>query len=345
MIRAITMLDVARNLGVSRTTVSLVLKGAGGQYRIAEKTRNRILAHVRRTGFRPNYFASALTRRRTGVIGLIFPELLEDCMTQVLRGIEDEILGTEFLPMICSSRFDVDRERGQIEQLLHRGVDGLIAMPAALFRGAPRRVDIYRRVVRDSVPLVFLDRFIGAVRGAHRVVQDDEAGGAAAADLLVQSGCSRFAYIGFDLAITTLPARLRGYARRLRYHGFDLRTADTILLREINPSARDLEPVIEGWCRRSGAPDGVLVSTSGLGARCRELFARQGVLPGRDVHVVRFGPRNENPEGLVRGLLQPHRAMGRAAAGLLRASMESTKRSKGQVVCLPVTIDQKVDKP
>jgi len=75
--KRLTMKQIAQELGLSRTTVSLVLQQKGDQHRIAKETQERILTYARSAGFRPDYFASALNSRHSGVIGAVFPDVFE----------------------------------------------------------------------------------------------------------------------------------------------------------------------------------------------------------------------------------------------------------------------------
>jgi len=72
-----TMQELAAELKLSRTTVSLVLKGESERFRISAETRDRVLEHALRHNFKPNYFASMLNTKRTGLVGLILPNVFE----------------------------------------------------------------------------------------------------------------------------------------------------------------------------------------------------------------------------------------------------------------------------
>lgn len=69
--RTVTLLDVARAAGVSKSTVSDALQGSG---RVAEATRERVRAVAEELGYRPNSAARRLRRSSTGAIGLHLPQ-------------------------------------------------------------------------------------------------------------------------------------------------------------------------------------------------------------------------------------------------------------------------------
>ncbi|MEV7893513.1 LacI family DNA-binding transcriptional regulator, partial [Streptomyces cyaneofuscatus] len=69
--RTVTLLDVARTAGVSKSTASDALQGSG---RVAEATRDRVRAVAEELGYRPNSAARRLRRSSTGAIGLHLPQ-------------------------------------------------------------------------------------------------------------------------------------------------------------------------------------------------------------------------------------------------------------------------------
>jgi DNA-binding LacI/PurR family transcriptional regulator len=323
------MSDVARQLGVSRTTVSLVLKGDGDRYHINAETQRRVLDKVAELGYRPNYFARALNLGRTGTIGVVLPEVFETYMAELIHGIEDVLYPAGQTIMLSTSRFDPDLERRSLEQLAHRGVDGLLLVFTCPFGRPRRRAAHVADLLRGPLPTVLVDRYHPAV-DSNRVVQDDEGGARAAVERLVQQGCRRIGYVSFDLDITSLAARFRGYKGALRAAGHRYYPERVVLLHERNPAATDLRDALAALGRRRDRPDGFLVTTDGLGLKTARLLEGQGLRIGEDVHLARFGT---DPEHFTSGMWlveQPHLEMGRAAARLLLRVLESAEAPAGR---------------
>src|SRR5206468_970343 len=80
-----TMKRVARELGVSITTVSKVLNNHGD---ISEPTRRRVLAKIAELGYQPNAVARSLTLRRTHTLGIVIPDLMHSFFVEIVAGIE-----------------------------------------------------------------------------------------------------------------------------------------------------------------------------------------------------------------------------------------------------------------
>jgi DNA-binding LacI/PurR family transcriptional regulator len=72
--RRITLRELAERVGLSRTTISMILNDVPEATRFPEETRQRVVASAKRLGYRPNYFARSLGKRRSYLIGVIAPD-------------------------------------------------------------------------------------------------------------------------------------------------------------------------------------------------------------------------------------------------------------------------------
>src|SRR5688572_20238737 len=119
---AVTLADIARELGVSRMTVS---RAINNHPLINAETRSRVLEVARRMNYQPNQHARALATNRSYLIGIIVPDLMNLYFAEVARSIESITRPAGFQLLICSTDEDPTRERDEVEALLHR-TDGLI---------------------------------------------------------------------------------------------------------------------------------------------------------------------------------------------------------------------------
>jgi LacI family transcriptional regulator len=154
----VSMEELARTLGISRTTVSLVLAGKSEKYRIAEDTRKRVLSKAREMGYRRNRLAIGLKTGRTGTIGVVLPSLEVGFYNQALVGVED-FFGTEEIVLIGTSHFEAAREAEAVSAFLEQRVDGLVLV----YSGEEGNQSLLREVLDREVPLVLLDRYCSQV--------------------------------------------------------------------------------------------------------------------------------------------------------------------------------------
>jgi LacI family transcriptional regulator len=124
--KRITLKALAEHLGVSRTTVSVVLNDSPLAKTIAQKTRQRILEAAKQFNYKPNYFARYLNERRSYLIGVLSPDLAEGYDAGVLSGIEEFLLESEYHFFVASHQWSAERIEKTSKLFLERGVEGMI---------------------------------------------------------------------------------------------------------------------------------------------------------------------------------------------------------------------------
>jgi len=318
-----TIDTIAAACGLSRTTVSAVLRGQARRYRIAARTEARIRDTAERSGWRPNYFAQGLNKKRTATIGVLFPDVFERFMGETIRGIESVLQEADYRMLLSTSRFDPEEELRTVEAFRYRRVDGLIIAPYAPFSNFPSRSGELRAAI-GSLPCVVIDRAPDGLdpiaAGYGLVVQEDRtAAYQATTYLALGTGTAGaptrrvrpVAYLGFDLAASSLRERRNGYRDGAAEHGFE---PLEVLLRERDADSADLRHAIRDLRVARKLPEAWLVSTEGLAYKLAALLKEGGGRIPSTVQIARFGI---DPPYLATGLIglrQPHRQMGRSAA-------------------------------
>lgn len=208
--RRATLQTIAREAGVSLSTVSRALRG---DERIPCAKRAKIVGIAHNQGYAPNAAARALVTRSSGVIGLIlgdlhnpfYPELLEALALDLAR----RGLRLMLLHVGVSSLRDED-----VEAILRYQMDGCIISSAELSSLAAEIC------ARQRVPMVMLNR-VARVHGC-AVSCDNEAGGYALGELLVRAGYRRIAMISGNPGTSTTEDRQTGFRAALKAHAVPL---------------------------------------------------------------------------------------------------------------------------
>jgi LacI family transcriptional regulator, galactose operon repressor len=146
--KRVTISDVAAQAGVHRSTVSLALRG---DPRITEDTRRRIEAAARDLGYVPNLMARGLATKRTNTIGIVVPKLVSDFYLGLVSSQEEWLRARNMTPFLVASKDEEAIEFEEIEQLVGRGVDGLIIDYHPRSSNTCERV---RQAVRGGTPAV-----------------------------------------------------------------------------------------------------------------------------------------------------------------------------------------------
>lgn len=208
-----TIIDVAAHAGVSKSLVSLALRGDDG---VGPATRDRILRSAAELGYRSNAQARALVQGRTGQIGVIVTDLRNPYHAEVALGVEEAAENEGFGTFLANGRRDPDRLAAQVEAMIGHNVEGLVVVSS--------RVDPeVLSSAAERLPIVVVGRPETTTEGLDTVANDDIDGARLAAEHLINLGHK-------DIAFATASnrpaarARLRGYETTLRSAGLEPRT-------------------------------------------------------------------------------------------------------------------------
>ncbi len=124
--KPVRLKDVAACLGLSTTTVSLVMNRAPAARSIPAETQERVRAAARDLGYRPHFIARSLRRQRSSAIGVLLPEISEGYAAGVLAGIDDELLRRQYVYFVAGHRSEPTLFDRHVEFLAERSVEGLI---------------------------------------------------------------------------------------------------------------------------------------------------------------------------------------------------------------------------
>lgn len=124
--RRITLRKLADHLGLSRTTISMIVSDVPEATRFPEETRQRVLESAKKLGYRPNYFARSLGRKRSYLIGVIAPDFGNGYEAALLSGFERRLLNTGYACFVSNHFWSPALLERHIENLCDRGAEGLL---------------------------------------------------------------------------------------------------------------------------------------------------------------------------------------------------------------------------
>jgi LacI family transcriptional regulator len=204
-----TIHDVAGRAGVSTATVSRYLRG--DKVRAAEAVR----AAVAELGYSPNAVAQSLKSGRSGIIGVVVPDVTNPYFAAVAKGLERVCRGASYRMLLANSDESAEREQEILADLVHR-VDGVILAPATEQDEAPLHLR------ETGVPVVFLDREVAGGELFDAVLVDNIGGARTAARHLAELGHTRIATINGLTNTTPGRARREGFLEGLAEFGLEL---------------------------------------------------------------------------------------------------------------------------
>lgn len=284
MHRKTTLKKLADELGVSRTTVSYVLSGQARQRRVSEKTAQRILLAARKHNYVPNAIARSLRVRRTGTIGVIVSGFTLDHTQRLFSGMDPVFGHEDRLPIFAVRRWDPERERRELNDLLERRVDGLLVVnPLEANR------DAYRRVIDQGVPLIFLCDTLEDAPWANYIIWDSGPAARVAVQHLIDTGHRRIAFFSSAHRMRMHAARARAFQQTLRDNGLAVRRE---WIRE-QPLSRvgHGDSDYPAWVRRlfsdpAQRPDAVFALNDGVAIQAARILNQIGLAVPDDVSII-----------------------------------------------------------
>ena len=203
-----TILDIAREAGVSPSTVSRVLNGTTP---VADDKRDAVNAAVKKLRYRPNASAQGLVWGRTRAVGVLTQSIASPFYGDILRGIEEGLAGSDYHAVFTSGNWHTDAELAALNLLAGRRVDALIMLAGVT-------PDAQLRQMAAELPLVVIGRSVpGIERQCLRI--DDIGAAEEATRYLIELGHRRVVHISGPDLHQDARDRRAGYARALAQAG------------------------------------------------------------------------------------------------------------------------------
>lgn len=146
----VTINDVAKEAGVSITTVSRVLNN---NYPVKKETRERIEEAIEKLNYRPNIMARGLITKRTSVIGVVVPGITNLFFSTIVESIEKAIKEFNYSISLCNTGGDAGEEKNLIEDIIARQVDGIIVIDPSL----DNLEDGYYENISKTTPIIVIN--------------------------------------------------------------------------------------------------------------------------------------------------------------------------------------------
>ncbi len=306
----LTMRDIAKHVGVSVSTVSLVLND-----RDSGRVKSDIADRVRETatvmGYVPNQLARSLKTRQTHTIGMVADRVATVPFAgHMLGGAQQAAWLEGYLLLVIDTDGNDESQAPAVQSLLQRNIDAL--MIATAFH---REVEV--PLVPSSIPVVVLDgRPTEAAAVADWVVPDEVQGARTAVEHLLAAGHRRIGFCTVGSYPVAAALRRQGYEEALRGAGVEL--DPTLVVVADDAATRDgVGPALE-LLSRPDRPTAVFCFGDQIAMAVYQVAAKLGLRVPRDLSVVGFDNQQFVAEALSPGLTTvqlPHAAMGTWAAG------------------------------
>ncbi|MBO9197787.1 LacI family DNA-binding transcriptional regulator [Rhizobium sp. 16-449-1b] len=274
----VTVIDIAKAAGVSKSTVSLVLQASP---LVNESTRTKVNAVMRELGYVYNRGAANLRQAnaRSKIIGIVVNDLTNSFFAELAVGVDTVVQSAGFVQFLSNTSESIDRQREVIASMREHGVSGLIISPA---RGT-EAVDL-KPLVMAGIPVVLVVRNIPGAK-VSSLVSDNHAGTFAAVEHLAALGHSRIAFVGGFPDTAVFDERLGGYRDAMSKTGTGFQ--EELVVSSAPSRAGGVDALARAMAMPEPPTAAVCFNDAVAFGVCDGLRARR-IEPGKDFAVVGF---------------------------------------------------------
>ncbi|TFG61512.1 MAG: LacI family transcriptional regulator [Spirochaetales bacterium] len=316
-LKATTIDDVAREAGVSKSTVSRALANSP---RISEETRRRIVQIKDRLGYEPSNLARGLSLRRTYTVGVLLEDISNSFFTEVAKGIETTLKKAGYTMFLTSTGFSCEEEIRLTRTFLSNGVDGILITPV------DENSEALSLLKAQGIPFFVLNNK-PEDPAVNWVDTENIKGGYLAAKHLLELGHRKF-FILRSVKLKGCRERFSGIEKALGEFG--LSVSDQAVAGDANTRS-DGYALTRNFFEHSlkgSMPTAVITTNDVVAIGAMEYFFEKGIRIPEDVSII--GYDDISLAGLIRVPLttihQPKFTMGEIAAYMLINIIEGQAR-------------------
>jgi LacI family transcriptional regulator len=271
----VTLNDIAKSVGVSRATVSLVLRN---NPLVARATRERVQSSIVSLGYVYDRAAANLRARHTHTVGLVVCEITNPFYAELTAGIDEALDHAGWIGFLANTAESPTRQDRFIERMREHRVDGLLLCPAE-----GTKVELIDRLQGYGLPMVQVLRRLGR-READHVGSDFRLGMTLAVEHFIRLGHHRIAFVGGGRHASPALDRARAYRETLTRYGLPIGAIVNCL-----PTREEGERAVEGLMRgRSNDPTAIVCHNDLCAIGVLVGLSDRGLVGGKDCAIIGF---------------------------------------------------------
>jgi LacI family transcriptional regulator len=325
--RKVTLTDIAAGCGVSRATVSLVLRGSP---LVNKRTRARVEEELRRQGYVYNRAAANLRRRTSSSIALVLNDLANPFFAEFAAGVDETVGEAGFVTLLGSTGESSSREQAVLGSLIEHGPGGIILSPA---EGSDTQQVL--AAIGAQTPLLLFNREPDGDLPTYAhwdlLALDNQHGTRLATEHLIARGHRRIAFFGGHRDSSSCRQRYAGYAEAMRSAGLPIEPHWRV---ECAPTRLDAVSRTAALFATDPAPTAAVCYNDAVALGLVLGLNQRGLRPGHDFALTGFDDIAEaalcTPS--LTTLTTAPRTRGRQAAEMLLRRLREPAAPRRQVV-------------
>ena len=280
--KSVTVFDVARQAGVSKSTVSLVLTGSD---KVSAKSKEKVEQAIDETGYVYNRDAASLRSRKSNLVAIVINDLTNPYSAQLAVGLEQQIRQMGLFSMLVNSGENVETQKLLVNNLKEYNVAAFIICPAP-----GTTAEWTNNLVSQGFPVVHIMREVSGAE-VPTILPDNVTGTHLATQHMLARGHSKIGFLGGYESISDYHQRLAGFietmtqadvsfSKKLSIQSDTTRNGGRCAMMQI----LEIEPDIEA----------VVCFSDVIAYGAMEYMTSVGKVPGKDIAIVGFDDLNDS---------------------------------------------------
>jgi LacI family transcriptional regulator len=150
----ITIRQLAREIGLSPTTVSMVLNSAPQVKNIPEETKKRVRAAAKKLGYSPNPFARYLGTGRSATVAILLSDITDPYCAMVLKGIDTSLYSSNYIPVLLDIENSRAKFKRNVQKLVDRRIEGIVGVANSILL----QTELLTTIKKHKIPIVLIGR-------------------------------------------------------------------------------------------------------------------------------------------------------------------------------------------
>jgi DNA-binding LacI/PurR family transcriptional regulator len=309
--------DIAKEAGVSHTTVSRALRGSS---LISEETTKRIQATAHKLGYLPSAAARSLKTNRSEALGVIVTNIDDPYFSEILQGIEEVAQGNDYSLFMAASQHDREREAIVVQAMQQHRVDGVIICSTTFSDEQSQHFSKY------GIPIVVINNQ-AAEDYRYSIYHDDVDGSRQLTRHLIELGHRRLAYLGNSNSGRTTQDRLAGFHQEMDSAGLVVPKNNIYEIPGSEPDKSVL--AVDYFLGLPNRPTGIVCFNDMMAIGMLKSLQERGVRVPQEISITGFDnivfSNYTNPP--LTTFDQPKRFIGQKAAELILSLLDSAAKN------------------
>ncbi len=274
--KSVTLGDVAKHAGVSRSTASLVVRNSS---LIKAETHKKVRKSMKKLGYVYNHSAASLRTRTTKTLGMIIADISNPFYAELASGIQATCRDKNYLTIFADTQEDWQQQELIVNQLTEHNVAGVFLCPA----GRGSLTDI-KSLEDAGIPTVLIMRYVDGDFSSY-VGPDNIEGMKQIVAHLAEQGCRRIAFIGGPPRRSSSIDRLAGFKLGMERAGLEI---DADLITSCDIDRKSAMDACDELLNNPRQPDAIACYNDIMAFGSMLSLTKKNIVAGKDIAVTGF---------------------------------------------------------